>query len=258
MFNLNINPEQKVKEITFFIQETLKKSGFKKLVIGLSGGIDSSTSYILAVRAVGVENVIGVMLPYGDLQKEAIENVYKLTQSVKAPGKNILKIPIDRFMIPFKEMIDIDELRLGNVIARIRMIILFDMAKKHKALVCGTENKTEHLLGYFTRFGDEASDIEPVRKLYKTQIRQLADYLKVPREIIEMTPTAGLWPGQTDEGEFGFSYKDADQILYLYNDLGKPIEEMTRQGFKIETVNRVLIRMEENDFKHKLPYTLDK
>ncbi|MBI2190192.1 MAG: NAD(+) synthase, partial [Candidatus Levybacteria bacterium] len=111
-----------------------------------------------------------------------------------------------------------DSIRLGNIMARVRMILLYDLAKKHQALVCGTENRSEYHLGYFTRFGDEASDFEPIRHLYKTQVYQLASYLGVPKTVIDKKPTAGLWAEQTDEGEFGFSYKEADPVLYLYFD----------------------------------------
>jgi len=132
-----------------------------------------------------------------------------------------------------------------------RMILLFDLAKKYKALVLGTENKTEHLLGYFTRFGDSASDIEPIRHLYKTQVRKLAKYLKIPEKIIKKTPTAGLWQGQTDEREFGFSYGEADQILLLYLDQKKNVEEIVNKGIKLEQVEKVVKRLKANEFKHR-------
>jgi len=138
------------------------------------------------------------------------------------------------------------------------MILLYDLAKKLQALVLGTENKSEYLLGYFTRFGDEASDIEPVRHLYKTQVRQLALYLGIPRKIINKAPTAGFWLGQTDEKELGFTYEEADKILYLYFDLKKRKEEIEKIGFKKETIKKVISRVKANDFKHKLPYVVRK
>jgi len=144
--------------------------------------------------------------------------------------------------------------RFGNIMARIRMTILFDKAKKLNSLVCGTENKTEHLLGYFTRFGDAASDIEPISHLYKTQVRQLADYLKVPKEIINKPPTAGLWDGQTDEAEFGFTYKEADQVLNLFYDQKKTFEQIRKLGFK--NAERIIKRSLNNQFKLRTPYSL--
>ncbi len=139
---------------------------------------------------------------------------------------------------------------------RMRMILLYDLSKKYNALVLGTENKTEHLLGYFTRFGDEASDIEPLQNLYKTQVKQLASYLGVPEEIIKKPPTAGMWQGQTDEGEFGFTYEEADQILSLWHDKKADREVIIKAGFSPDTVDKVIKRVTDNSFKHNLPYTL--
>lgn len=138
--------------------------------------------------------------------------------------------------------------------ARARMVILYDLAKKHQALVCGTENKSEFRLGYFTRFGDEASDFEPIQHLYKTQVYQLAKYLNIPKNIILQVPTAGLWEGQTDEGEFGFSYKEADIVLYLYFDKGKAISQIITKGFP--NAQKIIDRAKANSFKHHLPYRI--
>jgi NAD+ synthase len=146
-----------------------------------------------------------------------------------------------------------DNIRKGNLMARARMMILYDNAKKRKALVMGTENKSEYLLGYFTRFGDEASDIEPLRNLFKTQMYDLAKYLGVPEVILTKKPTAGLWEGQTDEGEFGFTYKEADEILSLSFDEKKSVDEIVAAGFSKDIVDRVLSRVRGNDFKHRLP-----
>jgi len=146
-----------------------------------------------------------------------------------------------------------DRVRRGNIMARIRMAYLFDKAKKHTALVLGTENKSEYLLGYFTRFGDDASDIEPVRHLYKTQVYELARYLQIPDAIIEKPPSADLWPEQTDEGEFGFTYKEADQILFYLFEEKKSLEDVVSFGFSKGMVTQVQIRTEKNSFKRKTP-----
>jgi NAD+ synthase len=138
--------------------------------------------------------------------------------------------------------------------ARVRMILLYDLAKKHNALVCGTENKSEYLLGYFTRFGDAASDFEPIQHLYKTQVYQLASSLGVPKNIIKKTPTAGLWHGQTDEGEFGFSYKEADEVLFYYYDKKLKLEEIKNKGFK--NAEKIIKFSLKNSYKHHAPYTL--
>jgi NAD+ synthase len=134
------------------------------------------------------------------------------------------------------------------------MVVLFDFAKQLNALVLGTENKSEHYLGYYTRFGDEASDIEPLRNLYKTEVVQLARQLGVPQEIVQAAPTAGLWPGQTDEGQFGFTYQDADEILYGLYDVEWSTEALIARGLDKTTIETVTAWVEQVEFKHHLPY----
>jgi len=221
------------EKIITFIKKTFQAEGFNKAIVAVSGGIDSSVALVLTVKALGVKNVFALQLPYGR-QTTALSDL--IMDFVKLPRKNRIKINI-------KEAVDIyrikDKVRLGNIMARVRMIYSFDLAKKLSALVVGTENKSEKLLGYYTRFGDEAADIEPIIHLYKTQVRRLADELGIPEKIINQTPTAGLWPGQTDEGDLGFSYKEADQVLQ-----GK------KQNIKVQQ------RLKQVDFKKRVPYTL--
>lgn len=286
--DLSINPQKTVEDITSFIKQTVKKAGFSRVVIGLSGGIDSSVSLSLAVRALGISNIYIGLFPYGDLDKEGMEDAKLMIKKLNIPESNI-------YLIDIKEMADsivnglktparcceappkvgrrrllgsggvskapnITLLRKGNIIVRLRMILLYDLAKKHHVLVLGTENKTEYLLGYFTRFGDEASDIEPIRGLYKTQVRELAKYLEIPEKIIKKSPSAGMWKGQTDEDELGFTYEKADQILHLFIDLKKSREEVVKFGFKkevidvVDVVDKVIKRLKDNQFKHKVPY----
>lgn len=222
------DPKKTADELTLFIKKVFKNAGFTKAVIGVSGGVDSATSEALCVRALGRANVLSYFLPF-----EKIKPI------------------VDQFITFDPSM---DKLRRGNIMARVRMIILFDAAKKHRALVVGTENKSERLLGYFTRFGDSASDIEPLADLYKTQVFELAKHLGIPQEIIDKAPTAGLWEGQTDEGEFGFTYKEADEILYQLYDQKKSIKEMFASGFDRAVVEKVKVRVDQNSFKHNLPY----
>jgi len=160
----------------------------------------------------------------------------------------------------------LNRLRLANITARVRMIVIFDQAKLHDALVAGTENRSEYLLGYYTRFGDEASDIEPVRHLYKTQVRELAKYLKIPDAITSKIPTAGLWHGQTDEGELGFSYDEADPILYLHFEQHLTPKQITKKMAILThktpeqaeaLVSKVLVHCQQYEFKHHLPYSLN-
>jgi NAD+ synthase len=146
------------------------------------------------------------------------------------------------------------QLRLGNIMARIRMTALYDLAKEHNGLVCGTENKSEFLLGYFTRHGDEASDFEPIRHLYKTQIYELGKHLNVPESIINLHPTAGLWDGQTDEGDFGFSYQEADLILNLYFDKKMALSKLTTKSYP--NFKKIIQRINRGSFKHHSPYVI--
>ena len=249
-----INPKQTSEKIVAFIQQSFAKSGFTNGVIALSGGVDSATSCALAVRAIGVENVYPILLPYGSLSTQATIDAVAVLEKLGIPSFHVTRIDIKPVVDPItvKEP-GMDAVRRGNLMARARMMVLFDQAKKRRALVVGTENRTEHLLGYFTRFGDEASDIEPIRDLYKTQVYDLAKYLNLPEAVLSKAPTAGLWDGQTDEGEFGFTYTEADNVLSLTVDEKKSAAEIVASGFRADTVDRVLARVSQNEFKHRLP-----
>lgn len=249
-----IDPKEVADQLTGFLVKSFKDAGFSRAVIALSGGIDSATSCFLASRALGKENVYPLLLPYGILSTEGTLDAMKVIESLSVPPEHVMRFDIKPLadLVISKEF-GMDNVRKGNLMARARMMVLFDQAKKRTALVVGTENKTEHLLGYFTRFGDEASDIEPLRKLYKTQVYELAKFLEVPEAILVKKPTAGLWPDQTDEGEFGFTYRDADEILHLTFEEKKSPEEVVAEGFAKEIVDKVLARARANDFKHRLP-----
>lgn len=257
MFNRDY--KKTADEITSFIQKILKMTGFNKVVIGLSGGIDSGTVCYLLVKALGGENVFPVILPHHTLQMHHKDDARYVVERLEIPKKNVYEIDIKKAVddIASHDM-NIDQTRKGNIMSRTRMIYLYDIAKKHKALVAGTENKTEYLLGYFTRFGDEASDFEPIRHLYKTEVFRLAQlHLGVPEALLVKSPTAGLWEKQTDEEEFGFSYHDADQILYLSFDQKKTKQEIIRNGFESHVVEKVLQKVTRNSFKHVTPYILN-
>ena len=256
--DLSINPEKETERITKFIRESVYNAGFSKVIVGLSGGIDSATSCCLAVKALGAENVLVGLFPFGNLYKEGLEDAKILINHLKIPSSSVKSVDIKPLVDPIITFDpQMDKLRCGNIIARMRMILLYDLAKKMNILVLGTENKTEHLLGYFTRFGDEASDIEPIRHLYKTEVRRLAEYLHIPENIIYKAPTAGLWEGQTDEGEFGFTYEEADQILRLFIDKKLAALEIEAAGFKREVIAKVLDHVKRNKFKHELPFVLE-
>jgi NAD+ synthase len=252
-----INPKQTTDELVEFIKSSFQYAGFSDAVLALSGGLDSATSCILTTRALGVEHVYPILLPYGSLSTQETLDAMSVIEILKISPAHVTRVDIKPILDPLtgKEF-GMDNIRRGNLMARARMMILYDNAKKRNALVVGTENKSEYLLGYFTRFGDEASDIEPLRNLYKTQIYDLAKYLGVSDAILVKKPTAGLWEGQTDEGELGFTYKDADEILSLSFDEKKSVDEIVAVGFSKDVVDRVLSRAQTNEFKHHLPIIL--
>lgn len=249
-----INPQQVVRELVDFMRYSFERAGFTNAVIGVSGGVDSATSMALAVRALGSDVVFPLLLSYGNLNERGVLDAQTAFNRFKVPTQHTSIIDIKPLVDPLVALDPtMDHVRRGNIMARLRMTILFDQAKKRRALVVGTENKSEHLLGYFTRFGDEASDIEPLRNFYKTHVYQIAEYLGVQEDILLKKPTAGLWDGQTDEGEFGFTYKVADEILYYLFDQGKSIEEIVKLDFDRATIDKVKAQCDKNAFKHNLP-----
>lgn len=244
-----------IDRIVNFLKTTLHISQKTTVVVASSGGIDSSVSLALSIQAFGAANVYVLSLPYTSLSAKAVDRTKKLVSFFSIPETNfqILDItgPVDACRRELGITED-DKVRIGNIMARMRMIYVYDQAKKLNALVVGTENKTEYHLGYFTRFGDEASDIEPIQHLYKTQIYMLARELSLPDEIISQTPTAGLWTGQTDETQLGFSYEEADQILSLHFEKHIPFEDLSQQEFP--HVKKIQQTVEQNKFKHSVPY----
>jgi NAD+ synthase len=263
-----LNLDKTIDELVSFIRATMASTGLSRLVVNLSGGIDSATSLSLAVKALGPQALFVLLQPYGDWHQESLKRSWTLLDHLQVPSEHVSLINIAPIVDVFNSSIsahfdqpisheggnNLVELRLGNIMARIRMIVLFDRAKALNALALGTENKTEHYLGYYTLFGDEASDIEPLRNLYKTEVYQVARYLGLPSETSQAAPTAGLWPGQTDEGEFGFTYQEADQVLHALFDLKLSIEEMVARGLDKDSIHKVKNWVEQMEFKHNLPH----
>jgi len=248
---LAINCEQVVEVLTNFIRTEVLKTGFKKVVVGLSGGIDSSLSATLATKALGAENVIGVMMPYETSNPESLADAEMLAKRLGIPHRLVEITPMVK---PFFEMSpEMDVLRRGNVMARMRMIVLYDISAAEKALVLGTGNKTEYLLGYSTLWGDSACALNPLGDLYKNQVRTLAAYLGLPEKIINKKPSADLWAGQTDEEELGFTYEDADILLEMLIDRRITPQQVAEQGYPREVVDNIMRMVQQTQYKRHMP-----
>ncbi len=237
--------------LTTFVKEETEKIGLRNVVLGLSGGIDSALSAAIAVEALGKDRVFGVGLPYKLSSKESMADAELVADAL---GINLEIADITPFAEPFIESEkDMSKLRIGNVLARMRMVTIFDRSAKHDGIVLGTSNKTELLLGYGTWYGDLASAINPIGDLYKTQVWELSEYLGIPDKVIKKQPTADLWPDQTDEGELGFTYKDVDRLLYEMIDNRRRKAELIKMGFDEEFVQKISERIMRYQFKRKIP-----
>jgi NAD+ synthase len=248
---MKINCAFAEKILTTFIKEELSKFGFKKGILGLSGGLDSSVCASLAVRALGPKNVIGLIMPYGPIFKDDIDDARELAAVLRIRSAIIDIAPmVDAYFARYPSD---SRIQRGNKMARERMSILYDFSVREKALILGTSNKTELLIGYGTLHGDMACAINPMGDLYKTQVRQMAEYLGVPEKIRKKMPSAGLWVGQTDEDEIGLTYAELDEILYFLVDERESREELRVRGFDQEKVKKILAMIKNSEFKRKLP-----
>lgn len=249
--DLSINTDLARQILTHFIASEITRSGFRKAVLGLSGGLDSTLSCYLAAAALGPQNVLAVRMPYKTSSPASFEHAGLV---IDALGVQSLTIPITEMADPLIQRDpEMSSVRKGNIMARCRMIVLYDQSEVFRGLVVGTGNKTELLLGYTTLFGDSANALNPLGDLYKTQARQLARALGVPPVIVEKPPTADLWLGQTDEGELGFTYAEVDQLLYLLIDQRYSPDDCVAAGFAESFVRKVVERVRRNHFKRILP-----
>lgn len=249
--SLSINTDLAREILTGFIKSEITRVGMFRAIIGISGGLDSALSCALAVDALGAENVLAVRMPYKASSKDSLEHAQLLIDQLGAQSKTI---EITDMVEPlFKLDPEISDIRKGNIMARERMIVLFDQSEVFKGLVIGTSNKTEILLGYSTIYGDSASAINPIGDLYKTQVRQLARAMNIPAPIIDKPPSADLWENQTDEKELGFTYTEADKLLYLLVDQRYSPQEALEAGFDKKFVNAVITRIRRNQFKRMQP-----
>jgi len=234
-----------------FIRDSIRKNGFANGIIGVSGGLDSAVVLALTRRALGRAHVKALLMPYRLSNKESHRH-----------GKLICeRLGVDYTVVDISPSVDAyfqrfpsdNRLLIGNKCARERMAVLYDFSARQRALVVGTSNKSELLVGYSTQFGDAAAAFMPLGDLYKTQIYQLARHLRIPEEIIAKPPTADLWPGQTDEGEIGVSYRTLDEILYRMIDQRHGEAELRTLGYPLKTVRRIKQMIIRSQFKRTMP-----
>ncbi|RMF71580.1 MAG: NAD+ synthase [Acidobacteria bacterium] len=249
---LPLPPDRLVRLLAGFLREEAAKAGFGRFVVGVSGGVDSALALLLAVRAVEPSRVLALLMPYRTSSPESVRHAEEV---VGIAGCRAETLDITPMVDAFASVADChDPLRLGNKMARERMTLLYDRAMRDGALVVGTSNKTELLLGYSTRWGDGAHDLNPLGDLYKGQVRALAAHLGCPRPILDKPPSADLVPGQTDEQDLGLTYEDADRILHYLVDLrGRPEHAAEALGVDRETVRRVVRRVVRSQFKRMPP-----
>ncbi len=236
-----------------FIRERLREAGLERLVLGLSGGIDSALVAYLAAEAIGAERLLCVLMPYRTSSEAARTDAEEVVRRVGCPSELVdVSGMVDAYLdSPGRE--GASALRRGNMAARMRMSVLYDHSVTWRGLVAGTGNKTEILVGYTTLYGDSACAFAPIGDLYKTQVRQLARAMSVPEAIIAKRPSADLWPGQTDEDELGLSYAQLDRLLYWMIDRQRDPDELTAMGFALAEVERVQGMVAASEFKRQMP-----
>ena len=248
---LRLNAELACSALAHFLRDGVEQAGAAGLVAGVSGGVDSALAAALAVRALGAARVHAFFLPYRDSDPQSRVDAEAVATSLGLALRTIDLTPqIDAYFE--REEPDADRMRRGNKLARERMTVLYDQAKKLACLVLGTSNKTEILLGYSTVFGDNASSLNPNGDLWKCQVWQLAEHVGVPLAVVAKAPSADLWPGQTSAGELGFDYRVADEVLYLMFEHSLLPEEIVERGYPAEVVAEIVRRERQNRFKRRL------
>ena len=254
-----IEPAQAVEVIVGFIRAQMAQTGFERIVLGLSGGVDSATVAYLAARSVGPDNLLAVRMPYATSSEASEADALRVVDALGCRTESVEITPMVDPML--SSIVDGDSpiasdalnVRRGNVMARQRMIVLYDRSAAFDALVAGTSNKTEALLGYGTLHGDMAAAFAPIGDLYKTQLRSVAAELGVPGEILDKPPSADLWPGQTDEGELGRTYDLLDRTLFALVDRRWSVDRCVRAGLDRDLVDWVAGRVARMEFKRQPP-----
>jgi len=253
MKNLKLNSKAAIQALTDFIQDVVREAGYSKVVLGVSGGVDSALSAFLSARALGPENLLTLRLPYKTSSRESLKHAQLVIDKLGCPSKTIeITDAVDAIL---SQSPDATPVRRGNVMARVRMINIYDQSAAFPGLVVGTGNKTETLLGYSTLHGDGAFDFNPLADLYKAQVRQLAEEVGVPTAIIDKAPSADLWAGQTDEEELGYTYDDMDQIFFCLVEEGYTRDDCIEEGFAPDFVEAIIKRIKTYRFKSILPQT---
>ncbi len=245
------------REISSFIENSLIESNAQGLVVGLSGGLDSSVTAKLCTEVVNTHKILGLIMPSQSTNKEDIKDAINLADSLGIKYKTIHIDPLIELVLGVCTRSPDDEkyqMASANLKARMRMLILYFHANAMNRLVVGTGNRTELLVGYFTKYGDGGVDILPIGALYKTDVRRVAKHLKIPETIINKDPTAGLWPGQTDEDDLGIKYPLLDEILYLITQKGMEEEEISKKlRISLDEVVKVKLMVMSAEHKLKMP-----
>jgi NAD+ synthase len=249
--NLTLNTGLARNILVNFIRDGIQSAGFRKGILGLSGGVDSALSAHLAAEALGPENLLCVIMPYRSSNPGSRTDAELVAAGL---GVRTEVVDISPMVDAHVKRVEADaNLRLGNIMARERMVVLYDISARDRGLVIGTGNKTETLLGYGTLFGDMACALNPLGDLYKTQVWQLAESIGVPKAIIDKQPSADLWEGQQDEHELGFTYAEADRLLYCMVDERRSNEELVSMGFEERLIKEIQERVRKNQFKRRPP-----
>ncbi len=248
---LTINTDLAHTILVRFLRDAVYKVGFSRAVIGLSGGIDSALAAYLVAEAIGPQNVLALRMPYRTSSPDSLADAQAVIDALGLKSDTVDITPmVDPLLARFP---DANNVRRGNIMARMRMVVLYDQSAAFGGLVIGTSNKTETLLGYSTVYGDNAAGVQPIADLYKTQVRQLGRALGLPPSILNKPPSADLWAGQTDEDELGFTYETADQVLYLLVDERYTVDEVAAEGFERDFVARVWRQVRLNHYKRTMP-----
>jgi NAD+ synthase len=239
------------KILVSFLREECATAEFSRGVLGLSGGLDSAVVCVLAARALGPENVTAVIMPAATSSPDSVEDAMLVARECRVPVRTVSIVAMSEAYLT--AVPDADRVRRGNVYARCRMIVLYDLSAEVHGLVLGTSNKTELLLGYGTLFGDMASAINPIGDLYKTQVKAMGRHLGLPERVLEKPPSADLWVGQTDEEELGAPYSMIDRLLYRVVDQRTPLARVVESGFDPEFVRSITNRIRLNQYKRRPP-----